>query len=288
MQATALGRYLLYRPDGTYVTPTGVSATPADWELTPDLQARITPATGCAEFPEAPLNATGTPTKGATEFGRVGGAIDGHMHWMTYEYFGGRFHCGKPWDAFGITKALPDCAEIEGPGGTAAVFQNFLNYGNPLQAHDTRGYPQLTETKNNNLTREGTYWRWVQRAYLGGLRLMVMSINENRVLCTLQPVKVTDCDEMATVRRGLDDIRHLQDYADAQAGGPGKGFFQIVTDPYAARRVINQGRMAVVLEIEISEPFGCRGWVGRHRATARRSTASSTTCTSAACARRCC
>ena len=89
---------------------------------------------------------------------------------------------------------------------------------------------------------------------------MVMSINENRVLCTLQPVKATDCDEMATVRRGLDDIRHLQDYADAQAGGPGKGFFQIVTDPYEARRVINQGRMAVVLEIEVSEPFGCRGW----------------------------
>ncbi|MBE2317753.1 Coagulation factor 5/8 type domain-containing protein [Solirubrobacter sp. CPCC 204708] len=260
MQATALGRYLLYRPDGTYVTPSGISAAPADWELTDELAARIAPATGCADFPEAPLNATGTPTRGATEFGRVGGVIDGHMHWMTYEYFGGRFHCGKPWDAFGITNALPDCAAIEGPGGTTAVFQNFLNYGNPAQPHDTRGYPFLTETKANNLTREGTYWRWVQRAWLGGLRLMVMSVNENRVLCTLQPLKVTDCDEMATVRRSLDDIRALQDYVDAQAGGPGKGFFQIVTDPYAARRVINQGRMAVVLEIEVSEPFGCRGW----------------------------
>jgi microsomal dipeptidase-like Zn-dependent dipeptidase len=258
LQATTLGRYLLYRPDGTFVTPSGISAAPADWEMTPELQARTTPVSGCAEFPEAPLNATGAPTKGETEFGRVGGVIDGHMHWMTFEYFGGRFHCGKPWDAFGIAAALPDCASIEGPGGTAAVFQNFLNYGNPVQPHDTRGYPFLTETKADNLTREGTYWRWVQRAYLGGLRLMVMSINENRVLCSLQPVKVTDCDEMATVRRGLDDIRALQRYVDAQAGGPGKGFFQIVTDPYEARRVINQGRMAVVLEIEISEPFGCR------------------------------
>ena len=165
---------------------------------------------------------------------------------------------------------------IEGPGGTAAPFQNFLNYGNPAQPHDTRGYPYLTETKATNLTREGTYWRWVQRAWMAGLRLMVMSVNENRVLCTLQPVKVTDCDEMATVRRGLDDIRKLQDYVDAQAGGPGKGFFQIVTDPYEARRVINAGRMAVVLEIEISEPFGCRGWTaptcdrGEGRPRARR------------------
>ena len=140
MQATALGRYLLYRPDGTFVTPAGVSADAGRLGVSVDAKTltrradHVTPATGCAEFPEAPLNATGTPSKGATEFGRVGGAIDGHMHWMTYEYFGGRFHCGKPWDAFGITFALPDCAAIEGPGGTAAVFQNFLNYGNPAAA----------------------------------------------------------------------------------------------------------------------------------------------------------
>jgi len=270
MQATTLGRYLLYRPDGTFVTAQGVQAAPSDWAVSEDLKTvtsgattvpvSFAPATGCATFPEAPLNASGTPSKGTTPFGRVGGVVDGHMHWMTFEYFGGRFHCGKPWDAFGITAALPDCASIEGPGGTAAVIQNFLNYGNPAQPHDTRGYPQLTETKATNLTREGTYWRWVQRAWMAGLRLMVMSINENRVLCTLQAVRVTDCDEMATVRRGLDDMRELQRYVDAQAGGPGKGFFQIVTDPYEARRVINAGKMAVVLEIELSEPFGCRGW----------------------------
>ena len=89
---------------------------------------------------------------------------------------------------------------------------------------------------------------------------MVMGINENRVLCELQANRPTNCDEMDTVRRGFKDIRELQDYVDAQAGGPGKGFFQIVTNPYDARRVINQGRMAVVLEIEVSEPFDCRGW----------------------------
>jgi hypothetical protein len=95
---------------------------------------------------------------------------------------------------------------------------------------------------------------------MAGLRLMVMSPNENRVLCLMQANRETNCDEMATVRRSLAAIGRLQDYVDAQAGGPGKGFFQIVTDPYEARRVINQGRMAVVLEVEVSEPFGCAGW----------------------------
>ena len=47
---------------------------------------------------------------------------------------------------------------------------------------------------------------------------------------------------------------------DAQSGGPGKGFFQIVETPNEARRVINEGKLAVVLEIEVSELFGCHNW----------------------------
>src|SRR4051812_40634990 len=301
MQATALGRYLLYLPDRTFlaaqsdasVSPASEPSPAADWtvkrvgrglfSLSPESardrvlavagngagtvvdpstagnagHIRFVKANGCAVYPEAALDATGTPAQGDTSFGRVGGLVEGHMHWMTFEYLGGKFHCGRPWHPYGIAYALPDCSSIEGPQGTAAPFQNFLNYGNPSQPHDTSGYPQLKEWSAGNLTYEGTYWRWIQRAWMGGLRLMVMGINENRILCELQANRETNCNEMDTVRRGLKDIRDLQHYVDAQAGGPGKGFFQIVTNPYDARRVINQGRMAVVLEIEVSEPFDC-------------------------------
>jgi microsomal dipeptidase-like Zn-dependent dipeptidase len=284
MQATTLGSYLLYRPDRTFlaaqgdgsVAPDQRPSPAADWRVTEApgrtftlspasapgrvLTVRFVPAQGCAVFPDAELNATGTPRIGAVPYGRVGGIVEGHMHWMTFEYLGGNFHCGRPWHPYGIESALPDCSTIEGPQGTAAPTQNFLNYGNPAQPHDTRGYPQMTAWGHSNLTYEGTYWRWIQRAWLGGLRLMVMSVNENRVLCELEPTHQTNCDEMDTVRRGFQDIRELQRYVDAQAGGPGKGFFQIVTNPYDARRVINQGKMAVVLEVEVSELFGCRGW----------------------------
>jgi hypothetical protein len=50
----------------------------------------------------------------------------------------------------------------------------------------------------------------------------------------------------------------MQNYIDAQSGGPGKGWFRIVEDPFEAREVINQGKLAVVLGMEVSEPFGCR------------------------------
>src|SRR3954447_21090459 len=301
MQATALGRYLLYLPDRTFlaaqgdasVSPASEPSPAADWtvkragpglfSLSPQSardrvlavagngagtlvdastagnagQIRFVPATGCAVFPEAALDARGKPAKGDTSFGQVGGLVEGHMHWMTFEYLGGKFHCGRPWHPYGIQYALPDCSSMEGPQGSAAPFQNFLNYGSPESPHDTSGYPQLTEWSASNLTYEGTYWRWIERAWKGGLRLMVMGINENRILCELQANRETNCNEMDTVRRGLKDIHELEDYVDAQAGGPGKGFFQIVTNPYDARRVINQGRMAVVLEIEVSEPFDC-------------------------------
>src|SRR5258707_12020478 len=95
---------------------------------------------------------------------------------------------------------------------------------------------------------------------MAGDRLMDMTANETRVFCELLPQHRNTCNEMDTARLEFKDIRELQRYVDAQAGGPGKGFFQIVTDPFQARRVINEGKLAVVLEMEVSEPFGCRGW----------------------------
>ena len=49
----------------------------------------------------------------------------------------------------------------------------------------------------------------------------------------------------------------MQDYIDAQFGGPGKGFYRIVKNPFQARKVINAGKMAVIMGIETSVPFGC-------------------------------
>jgi hypothetical protein len=283
LKATTLGRYLFFTRDGRYLAAGGGGLAPvaapspaADIEVqdagagtfalrpvstrTPVTTVRFAPADGCAVFPEAPLDATGDTPPAATEYGAVRGILEGHMHWMAFQNFGGKFNCGAPWDAYGIRYALPDCSSIEGPNGLAAPLQNTFTYSNPAASHDTSGYPKLTSWSKDQLTYTGTYYRWVERVWKAGLRIMVMGVNENRVLCELTTQRTFDCNEMNSMRRGFKAIRALQDYVDAQAGGPGKGFFQIVTDPFQARRVINQGRLAVVLEIETSEPFDCRGW----------------------------
>ncbi len=228
----------------------------------PDARVRFAPAQGCAPIAESGNGGTGRPKPNPVPFGEVTGWLDAHTHWMQFGFLGGAFKCGRPWHRYGVASALPDCEGVHGPQSSTAVFQNTLNYGSPVTPQATDGWPTLSNWNRTTVghSHEGLYWKWVERAWLNGERLMVMPVNENRVLCELQANRTESCDEMTTVRRAVKDIEDLQDYVDAQAGGPGKGFFQVVRDPLEARRVINSGRMAVVLEIEISELFGCRGY----------------------------
>jgi Membrane dipeptidase (Peptidase family M19) len=91
---------------------------------------------------------------------------------------------------------------------------------------------------------------------------MVNDLVENRALCDLYPYKKNDCNEMVSAYKQLDDMYALQDYIDAQFGGPGKGFFRIVTSSTQARRVINDGKLAVVMGVEESGVLNCEQFNG--------------------------
>lgn len=215
-------------------------------------------ASGCPRYPEAEVNASGTPTQGSPSYGEVIGTFEGHMHGMAFEFLGGKAHCGRPWHRFGAPVALVDCADHKLANGCAAVLENVL-FGNPVRCHDHVGWPTFKDWPHHqSLTHEQSYYRWLERAWMGGTRLYVNLMVENRVLCEIYPFKKNSCNEMNSVLLQIKRIYEFQDYVDAQAGGPGKGFFRIVTDPFEAREVINDGKMAVVLGMEVSEPFGCK------------------------------
>jgi hypothetical protein len=212
---------------------------------------------GCAAWPEVDVNIDGPIATGANSFSEVRGFLDAHNHMMAFEFLGGRVRCGKPWDRYGVTHALVDCPDHE-PGGHGAVLEAFLSGGNPAQGHATDGWPTFSYwPKRNSLTHEQIYYRWLERAWRGGLRMMTNLLADNHALCTIYPLKKNSCNEMDGVRLQAQRIRELERYIDAQNGGPGKGWFRIVTDPFQARRVINQGKLAVVLGIEVSSVLDC-------------------------------
>ena len=185
-----------------------------------------------------------------------------------------------------MEKALVDCPDHYPANGGAAVLENVL-FGNPARPHDPVGWPTFKDwPHHSSLTHEQTYYRWLERAWLGGLRVYVNLLVENAQLCEIYPYKQNSCNEMDSVRLQARRIRELEDYIDAQAGGPGKGFFRIVTDPFQAREVINDGKLAVVHRDRELRAVRLRP-LQRPPAELRpqvRSTASSTRSTSSACA----
>ncbi len=295
MQATDLGSYLLLGSDGDFLSTDGgevVSSpepTPAgDWRvdyagagftvtsgatgkaLALDRDGELAlvepakaetfefaPADGCIPFPEAELNVVGKPQKGATPYGETRGLVDAHMHMFAFESFGGNLHCGRPWSPLGIEVALTDCPDHY-PNGSGALVENIASYGDPTHMHDPVGWPTFADWPDNeSYTHENVYYRWLERTYRSGMRLVVNLAVDNSALCFVNLLKKYSCNEMEAVDRQIDDIYALQDYVDAQYGGPGKGWFRIVRTPFQARRVINQGKLAVVMGIEVSEPFNC-------------------------------
>jgi microsomal dipeptidase-like Zn-dependent dipeptidase len=271
LQATTLAQYLLYTNDKQFLTPDGPAAQPskaAEWRATESGQGiELEPlegggkltlgksASGCPRYPDVQLNVSGGPLTSPFTFGEVRGFMEAHIHGMAFEFLGGSAHCGRPWHEYGAPFALVDCPDHTASDGCGAILETALAGST---CHDPSGWPQFEGwPKHELMTHEQTYWRWIERAWRGGLRLYVNLFVENSVLCELYPLKRNSCDEMESVRLQARDIYEMQDYIDAQSGGPGKGFFRIVTHPFEARRVIANGKLAVVLGIEVSELFNC-------------------------------
>jgi hypothetical protein len=280
MQAAALGIYLLYEPAGTYLVDAGAGAlrttstpsTAAEWRVDGTakqgftltnlatgtaMPAAFAPASGCATYPEAQVDATGNPARGASPEANVLGTVEGHAHLTAFEFLGGQWHCGRPWSPFGVQYALPaSCADHE--RGTNGAFESLIDFGGATRPAGMHGWPTFVDWPSPTaLAEEGDYYTGIERAWKAGLRLMVTDLVDNEALCSLMTDKPNPCNDMDGVRLQSRDLYALENYIDAQSGGPGKGWFRIVTSPFQARRVINQGKLAVIEGIEVSRIFGC-------------------------------
>ena len=241
----------------------------------------LSPAEGCEVFPELTTDATGEVVRTSFEDGDLYGMVDTHSHILgNFGFGGGGVVHGAPFHRLGVEAALPDCSIYHGPEGRrdlmGAVFDNGREFNFEMLAfgvifgrltmpvHETAGYPDFTEwpDAHRRSTHQVQYYKWLERAYLGGLRLVVQHAVSNQVLCDLsvgsraQRARYS-CNDMVAVDRQIEEIRVMERYIDAQSGGPGRGWFRVVTSPAEARAVIASGKMAVVLGIETSNLFDC-------------------------------
>ncbi|MCZ0978511.1 discoidin domain-containing protein [Streptomyces diastatochromogenes] len=205
--------------------------------------------------PDSQINVTGEPFKGTDAQGKVRGFVDAHNHLMSNEGFGGRMICGATFSQAGAADALKDCPEHY-PDGSGALFEHLT--GGDNGKHDPVGWPTFKSwPAPNSMSHQQNYYAWVERAWRGGQRVLVNDLVTNGLICSLLP-RDRGCDEMDAIRLEARKSYELQAYIDQMYGGPGKGWFRIVTDSAQARSVIKEGKLAVVLGVETSEPFGCK------------------------------
>jgi microsomal dipeptidase-like Zn-dependent dipeptidase len=113
------------------------------------------------------------------------------------------------------------------------------------------GWPQWTST-----THQQAYFKWLERAWRGGLRMTTMLAVTNEALCRGgKTLEGTNClDSMDSIRQQIDAAKAFEAWIAANHGG----WFKIVYTPLDAREAIAAGKLAVVLGIETAELFNCK------------------------------
>jgi len=262
---------------GTYLALDGLTHSPLEAAI-----LTLVPREGCATFPELTVDAEGEVVRHQWVDGDLWGIAEIHSHLFTDLGFGhgGTYH-GSPFHRLGVEHALPDCAPWHGEDGRRDVV-GFFTDGNAAGFdldqlasiltsgetetfnHHTAGYPEFIDWPSSwgSSTHQTMYYRWIERAYLGGLRLIVQLATGNSVLCDLvngigSQTALHACNDMVGVDRTLVAAHALERYIDAQSGGPGQGWLRIVESPAEARAAIRGGKLAMVLGIEISNIFDC-------------------------------
>ena len=257
--ATALGSPLSTAADGRLV----LGGTPA--------LLTFEPATGCTEYPEMPTGIAAKSYIGPPAGQPVIGFAEVHAHMSmggdmsdgtgTRGPSAGGVMYGQAIHRFGVPHAMDDCETMHGPNGSLSP-ENIILDTDPTQTHDTQGWPTFVDwpARDSQLHAQ-MYYRFVERAYKAGLRVMVSLGTNIEALCDIAKMSVgdrnADCTDMGVGVKQVEYLFDIQSYVDAQEGGPGKGWFRIVKTPAEARAVIAQGKLAVVPGLEFSNLFRC-------------------------------
>lgn len=229
------------------------------------------PASSCTPYPEMPVGID-APTFKSNPVGQpVIGFAEVHAHMSmgsdmsdgtgTRGPAAGGVMYGQAIHRFGVPHAMEDCAAMHGPDGSTSA-ENIILDNDPTQTHDTQGWPTFVDwpARDSQLHAQ-MYYRFVERAYKAGMRVMVSLGTNIEALCDIAKMTLgdrnADCTDMGVGVKQVEYLFDIQNYVDAQEGGPGKGWFRIVKNPSEARAAIAQGQLAVVPGLEFSNLFRC-------------------------------
>ncbi|MCP4131176.1 MAG: peptidase M19 [bacterium] len=196
----------------------------------------------------------------------VPGFADLHNHQMAEYAYAGAWYHGSHKGSESV--ALKKCTggSIFGGDHARTIFgpvNEFLGKA-PGTEGDTGwhfgkkyGYPKYSGWPRWDTIAHQQLWEGhLKQAYESGLSLYVMSAVNFRQLCEVMPKKNKEwnCDDMSTVDRQLEAAIDFAAERD---------WVEIAASPDEARTIINSGKLAMVLAIEVTEIFGNGDWMSQ-------------------------
>lgn len=215
----------------------------------------LEPAEGCFQVPEIDTGIISPRTEpNINPDGTINGIIDSHVHTVSAWGFGGKFMCGYPFAPGGVEQALADCDSHA--YGQGALFDTIIS-GYPYMGPQD-GWPTFSTWPNaTRYLHQVSYYKSVERTWQSGVSAINVMLVANRTICQLYARTPGNCNEMDQIIPQYQALLDMQDYIDAQNGGAGKGWFRIARTPEQAREIIADGKLAVMISVELSELFGC-------------------------------
>lgn len=173
----------------------------------------------------------------------VWGIADTHAHPAHEEGFGKYLITGKATTPLDQTYSNTLCEHNHGALGTALLQKPFIMGADP---HKALGWPDFIEfPRFNSKTHQQQHVEFLKRAWQGGLRLLcALAVNNMYVPSLLMGPgnDATPFDDETVVQQQLTQIK--------QMAAQNADWMEIAMSPKDARRIILQGKMAIVLGIE--------------------------------------
>ena len=179
----------------------------------------------------------------------VWGFFDTHAHPAAQESFGKKLVIGNPIEPMSECYSTNLCIGYHSIGGRDSNNNDALTAN--LSRHVMRGWPDLLFfPRFNDLIHQKYHVDFIKRAWQGGLRLMsALSVN-NMFIATRALGHGTNGepeDDESVMYRSLDLMKEM--------ARQNSDWMEIATSPQQARRIIKEGKLAIVLGLE-ADVFG--------------------------------
>jgi microsomal dipeptidase-like Zn-dependent dipeptidase len=198
----------------------------------------------------------------------IWGAIDMHTHPVAYLGMGGKLMHGQLDGDPRI--ALGSCKETHGGWGLDNIKGNYIraevvnmvdehdekrfrrkveDFRVPHKDHEHEGYPALLNwPKQSSMIHQQMWYEWLQRANQGGLKAIIaLTVNSELLAIALEGKGPTAADpsinDKETANRQIAEIIAF--------AGRHPDFLGIARNPAEMRTIINSGRMAIIIGMEI-------------------------------------